>query len=73
VDIIHASDKETFISVIADCILNVKESMDELKFITLNGCWKNLWPETINDIQGFHNQQNKIRNFFILACNVPGE
>jgi hypothetical protein len=55
---------------IAACIVNIK---NELKSMALRGCRKKLWPGTVNDLQGFTNQQAKIRHSFILACKVPGE
>jgi hypothetical protein len=56
----------------AKCIINVEESMHEIMSAALNGCWKKLWPETVNDFQGFPKQQDKIRNILVLARNIPG-
>jgi len=47
-----------------DCIV-------QLKAVTLNGCWKKLWPEVVNDIRGSVTQQNKIRNIFISPHEIP--
>jgi hypothetical protein len=46
--VLDASEKEIFVSVsecrklyrMPDCIVNVKESMDDLKFMTLIGFWR---------------------------------
>jgi hypothetical protein len=45
--------------------------MDKLKFITVNGCLKKLWPEAVDDFWGFHNQQDTIRSILVLAHVVP--
>jgi hypothetical protein len=41
--------------------------MDMLKFTTVNGCWKKLWPEAADDFWGFSTQQHKIRSIVVLA------
>jgi len=51
----------------------VKEYVDILNFMTLNGWWKKLCPEAVNDCWGFPNQQDKLRNIHFLACKVLGE
>jgi hypothetical protein len=56
----------------AKCVINVEESVDELMSTALNGCWTKLWPEAVNDFQGFPKQQDKIRNILVLAHNIPG-
>jgi hypothetical protein len=56
----------------AECIGNVKEPVDELKSATVNGCWKKLWPEAINDFWEFLNQQDKVRNALLLTYEVLG-
>jgi hypothetical protein len=74
---LNASDKETFVSVnecqkqysIANCIVNIKNSMDELKY----GWWKKLLTETDNYFRGFYSQQDEIRNILVLIHEVPGE
>jgi hypothetical protein len=42
-----------------------------LKFTTVNGRWKKLWPEADDDFWGFPNQQDKIRSIVVLAHVVP--
>jgi hypothetical protein len=48
----------------------MKESMEELKFTTLNDCGMKLLPQAISNFWGFSNQQNKIRNSVMSACEV---
>jgi len=56
---LDASEDETVISVsgysksysIADCKINIKDSMDNLKSVAWNSCWKDLWPQAFNDVQ----------------------
>jgi hypothetical protein len=65
--ILDAEENGTFVSVIgcwkfytvADCIVNVKEAMHELKSMALNGCWKKLWSEGLNNLQRFPNQEDE--------------
>ena len=57
---------------IAECIINVEEAVDELMSTALNGCWNKVWPEAVNDFQGFCKHQDKIRNILVLAQNIPG-
>ena len=45
--------------------------MGMLKFTTVNGCWKKLWPEADDDFWGFPNRQDKIRSIVVLAHAVP--
>jgi hypothetical protein len=47
--------------------------MDVLNFMSLNGWWKKLCPEAVNDCWGFSNQQDKLRNIHLLACKVLRE
>ncbi|GBP30881.1 NFX1-type zinc finger-containing protein 1 [Eumeta japonica] len=49
---------------IAKCIVNIKESLEELKLHTLKSCWKKLWPALTaeNDEESVHPQ--------ILTANI---
>jgi hypothetical protein len=47
---------------IAHSTVNVNKPIDMLKFTTVNGCWKKLWPEAVDDFWGFPNPQDKIRS-----------
>lgn len=40
---------------IADCLINVKESIDEVKPSTINACWRKLWPEVVKKKSGEKN------------------
>jgi hypothetical protein len=44
----------------------MKESMDEPNSTTVNDWWKKLRPEALNDFLGFSNQQDEIRNIYVL-------
>jgi len=56
---LDASEEETIISVsgysksygTADCIVNIKDSMDNLKSVAQNRCWKDLWPQAFTDVR----------------------
>lgn len=39
--------------------------------MALNGSWKKLWPEAVNDFHGLPNQQDEIIS--LLTNKVPGE
>jgi hypothetical protein len=75
------TSEETFVSVskcwksysIAGCIVNIKECMDEMKSMPLNGYWKKLWPVVVNDFLEFPNQYDEIRNILLLTHKVPGK
>jgi hypothetical protein len=51
-------EKESFVTVtghwkfysISDCIINTKELMHEMKSTALNGCWKKVWLEAVNNL-----------------------
>jgi hypothetical protein len=45
--------------------VNVKESMENLKSMTLDSCCKKLWPEVLDDFHGFTTQQNQTRNMVV--------
>jgi hypothetical protein len=80
-NIVDAREKENFVNVsecwklcsIADCTVNIKESMEKLKSLALNGYQKKFCSEAANDFQGLHNQQDEIKNILVLACKVLGE
>jgi hypothetical protein len=41
--------------------------------MALNGYWKNLWPERINDFSGFPKQLYEVRNIPVVTRKVAGE
>ena len=54
----------------------LKESLDELKSQTVNGCWKFLWQECVKDFAGFAPSEQvdeSIRRTFELAQIIGGE
>lgn len=55
---------------IADYLVSLKESIDELKSVT--GCWKKVWPEALSNPWDFHNQQDRIiclSNSAVMKCD----
>jgi hypothetical protein len=56
---------------IAACIENVHESVEEMKVTTLNGCWKNLWPECVNNFVRF-SLTDEVKRIVAVANTVPG-
>jgi hypothetical protein len=58
---------------IADCIENITDSVDQLKSMTLIGCWKALCPVAINNLGRLLNQQDEIRNTPVLALRFREE
>lgn len=58
---------------IADCLGNIKESLDELKQSTLNGCWKNLWPEIVKSHAQVPDIRDEIKEIADLGKSLPGE
>ena len=58
---------------IADCLTNIKDSVDELKSkTTLNACWRKLWPEAVNTFEGFA-EADEVRQIVALARKVGGD
>jgi hypothetical protein len=41
--------------------------------MAVNGCWQQLWPESVNNFWGLPSQQDEIRNTVVLSCDGPGE
>lgn len=58
---------------IADCLVNIKESLDELKQTTLNACWRNLWPETVKKEAKLPDINEQAKEIATLCRNFPGE
>ncbi|XP_061682790.1 heterogeneous nuclear ribonucleoprotein U-like protein 1 isoform X1 [Syngnathoides biaculeatus] len=38
---------------IASCLQNIQKSVKEIKKKTVNSCWKKLWPNCVQDYEGF--------------------
>ena len=58
---------------IADAITFIAEAVDGIKPQTINACWKNLWPECVNDFQGFPTIEADVRNILTMAREVGGD
>lgn len=58
---------------IADCIVNVKESLEELKQSTLKGCWRNVWPEIVTSRAQMPDFGDKLKEIADLKKSLPGE
>lgn len=58
---------------IADCLINIKESLNELKQTTLNACWKNLWPEAVANDAKIPEIQEQTKDIALLCRQFPGE
>ena len=61
---------------IAHCLTIVGQSLKEMKKQTLNAAWKNLWPDVVNDYEGFSPaeiQHSAINRALILARQLGGE
>ncbi|KYO22576.1 hypothetical protein Y1Q_0003108 [Alligator mississippiensis] len=58
---------------IAECIKNIRESLDEIKPLTMNARWKNLWRKAANDFCGFLKMQHKVEEITELGRRVGGE
>ncbi|CAH1998833.1 unnamed protein product [Acanthoscelides obtectus] len=57
----------------ADCLHNIKESIGELKKSTLNGCWKNLWPEIVKSHAKVPDIRDEFKEIADLGKSLPGE
>ncbi|XP_042226470.1 tigger transposable element-derived protein 1-like [Homarus americanus] len=53
---------------------NIADSWDEVKNTTMNDVWKNIWPECIQDFQGFPQVQtlNEAQQEIIALANGAG-
>ncbi|XP_064421091.1 tigger transposable element-derived protein 1-like [Latimeria chalumnae] len=58
---------------IADCINNIKDSLEEVKPTTWNACWRKLWSEAVNDFQGFPSVDEEVRRILKMAHEFGGE
>lgn len=54
------------------CITNIQASLSELSERTLNACWKNLWPEVVNNFTGFPSVDETIQNIVADAGRIRG-
>lgn len=61
---------------IADCLINIKESIDEVKSSTINACWRKLWPEAVQimDLDNLSENESQVTDSILeIAHNVEGE
>jgi hypothetical protein len=55
--LLNETEKESSLTVsqswknynIADCLINIKELVEEVKESTINACWRKLWPKVVSD------------------------
>uniref|UniRef100_A0A3Q3KF68 DDE-1 domain-containing protein n=1 Tax=Monopterus albus TaxID=43700 RepID=A0A3Q3KF68_MONAL len=58
------------------CLQNIQKAIKEMKTVTLNACWKKLWPEAVNDYEGFSPEEihkNAVEKAVRLAKLLGGE
>ncbi|XP_051868769.1 tigger transposable element-derived protein 1-like [Pristis pectinata] len=80
--LINATDREGKPTVrefwksfnIMNAIDNIAESWDEVKVSTMNGVWKNIWPECINNFSGFPPAEpaEKVTRDIVALANEAG-
>ena len=58
---------------IADAITLISDSVEACQPETINACWQNLWPESVNHFTGFPTIEAEIRNILTVAREVGGE
>ncbi|KAG0723591.1 Tigger transposable element-derived protein 1 [Chionoecetes opilio] len=58
---------------IRHALLTIKQAWDEVKPSTLNACWYALWPECVNDFNGFPAVTQQMKDIVDLAHTVGGE
>ncbi|XP_068210919.1 titin homolog [Palaemon carinicauda] len=57
---------------IADAIIFIRLSVDELQPETVNTCWRNLWVEVVHDFEGFPQIDEDVRKIVHLASQLGG-
>lgn len=58
---------------IANSILNIRESLDEIKESSIKACWQKLWPEAVNNFSSFPSFDNEVRNNAQMVQQVEEE
>ncbi|XP_062966172.1 tigger transposable element-derived protein 1 [Cynocephalus volans] len=55
----------------------VDTAWDSIKQATINNCWKNVWPDCVENFEGFEgvteNIKNSVRNILHIARQISGE
>ncbi|XP_008183396.1 tigger transposable element-derived protein 1-like [Acyrthosiphon pisum] len=57
---------------IAKCLVNIKESLDEVQPSTINACWQKLWPEVVLKSDKIDNLNTTVNQIVEIARNVKG-
>jgi hypothetical protein len=57
---------------IAVCLINIKESVEEVKESNINTCWWKLWPEVVND-RRISNMNDMVAEIVTIAKGMEGE
>ncbi|XP_060846248.1 tigger transposable element-derived protein 1-like, partial [Rhopalosiphum padi] len=57
---------------IAKCLVNIKESLDEVQPSTINACWRELWPEVVLKSDKIDNLNTTVNQIVEIARNVKG-
>ncbi|KAF0746713.1 tigger transposable element-derived protein 1-like [Aphis craccivora] len=57
---------------IAKCLVNIKESLDEVQPSTINACWRKLWPEVVLKSDKIDNLNTTVNQIVKIARNVKG-
>jgi hypothetical protein len=79
--ILEASEQPNFSGVmdcwktysIKECIVNIGASLKELKPSTINGCWRNIWPEAVEKSSSVPDLTDDLQEIMSIARNVGGE
>jgi hypothetical protein len=57
---------------IADCIITVKEALQELKQDSVNACWETLWPEAVKNSTKIPSDDQEIQEIVHMAHCIEG-
>ncbi|KAL4084407.1 hypothetical protein QTP88_028230 [Uroleucon formosanum] len=56
---------------IAECLVNIKEPLDEVQPSTINACWRKLWPEVVF-VDKINDLSTNVNQIVGIARNVEG-
>ncbi|XP_032710502.1 tigger transposable element-derived protein 1-like [Lontra canadensis] len=55
----------------------VGTAWDSIKQVTINSCWKNVWPDSVQDLEGFEgvteNIKDSVKNIMHITWQISGE
>jgi hypothetical protein len=57
---------------IADCLINIKDSVEEVKESAINACLRKLWPKVVND-RRISNMNDVVAEIITIAKGIEGE